>query len=95
MPLVLLQVDEPMYFVDFLREPMVDDETGEVLDAHPSNYEAVPGGLPEIRARVEALQRRFNEESKVCLTTDCTWQTVAVHSHGCRPFVAYLCPVWY
>lgn len=62
---LVLQVDEPVYFVDFLRDPIVDDETGEVLDAHPSNYEAVPGGLPEIRARVEALQRRFNEESKV------------------------------
>lgn len=52
--------------MDFLREPVVDEETGEVLDAHPSNYEAVPGGLIEIRSRVEALQRRFNEESKVC-----------------------------
>jgi dynein heavy chain len=59
------QVDEPLYFVDFLREPVVDDVTGETLDAHPSNYEAVPGGLAEIRTRVEALQRKFNEESKV------------------------------
>lgn len=33
--------------------------------ARPSYYESVPGGLPDIRARVEALQRRFNEESKV------------------------------
>lgn len=61
------QVDEPLYFVDFLREPVCDDETGEVLNAHPSNYEAVPGGLAEIKTRVEALQRRFNEESKVRL----------------------------
>lgn len=60
------QVDEPLYFVDFLRDPVVDDDTGEVINAHPSHYEAVPGGLVEIRARVEALQRRFNEESKVC-----------------------------
>ncbi len=51
--------------MDFLREPAVDDETGEVIDAHPSFYEAVPGGLPEVRARVEGLQRKFNEESKV------------------------------
>uniref|UniRef100_A0A383W453 AAA+ ATPase domain-containing protein n=1 Tax=Tetradesmus obliquus TaxID=3088 RepID=A0A383W453_TETOB len=64
-PELCKQVDEPLYFVDFLREPVVDDETGEVIEAHPSNYEAVPGGLPEIRSRVEALQRRFNEESKV------------------------------
>jgi dynein heavy chain len=63
--MLVAQVDEPLYFVDFLREPVVDEETGEVIEAHPSNYEAVPGGLPEIRSRVEALQHRFNEESKV------------------------------
>eukprot|EP00879_Flechtneria_rotunda_P026528 GHRR01028292.1.p1 GENE.GHRR01028292.1~~GHRR01028292.1.p1 ORF type:complete len:1302 (+),score=429.83 GHRR01028292.1:91-3906(+) len=63
-PELCKQVDEPLYFVDFLRDPVVDDETGEVLSAHPSHYEAVPGGLKEIRTRVEALQRRFNEESK-------------------------------
>lgn len=61
-------MDEPVYFVDFLREPVVDGETGEVLEAHPSNYEAVPGGLAEIHTRVEALQRKFNEDSKVCRT---------------------------
>lgn len=55
--------------MDFLREPVVDDETGETLEAHPSNYEAVPGGITEIRAKVEALQRRFNEESKVTSNT--------------------------
>jgi hypothetical protein len=33
--------------------------------AHPSFYESVPGGLLEVRQRVEALQRKFNEESKV------------------------------
>ena len=59
-----LQVDEPLYFVDFLREPTFDSETGEVIDAHPSFYESVQGGLPDIRKRVEALQRKFNEESK-------------------------------
>lgn len=26
------QVEEPLYFVDFLREPVVDDETGEVVE---------------------------------------------------------------
>lgn len=32
-----LQVEEPLFFVDFLREPVVDQETGEVVevgDAH-------------------------------------------------------------
>ena len=58
------QVEEPLYFVDFLREPTFDNETGEVIDAHPSFYESIQGGLPDIRKRVEALQRKFNEESK-------------------------------
>ncbi len=46
---LLKQVDEPLYFVDFLREPVVDADTGETIEAHPSFYEAVPGGLPDIR----------------------------------------------
>lgn len=61
----VLQVEEPVYFVDFLREPVEDPETGEVIDAHPSYYEAVPKGLPDVRTRVEALQAKFNEESRV------------------------------
>jgi dynein heavy chain len=63
-PELCRQVEEPLYFVDFLRDPTADPETGEIINAHPSHYEAVQGGLPELRARVESLQRRFNEESK-------------------------------
>ena len=36
-----------------------------MIDAHPSYYEAVPKGLPDVRTRVEALQAKFNEESRV------------------------------
>ena len=43
------QLAAPLHFVDFLREPVVDEETGETLDAHPSYYEAASGGLAEIR----------------------------------------------
>ena len=57
------EVDEPIYFVDFLREPIYDKETGEVIDAHPSFYESV-SDLNVLRTRVELLQARFNEESK-------------------------------
>jgi dynein heavy chain len=45
-----------------LRPP---HDTSHQSQAHPSFYEAVPGGLQEVRQRVEALQRKFNEESKV------------------------------
>lgn len=48
-PEVARQLEEPLYFVDFLRPPITDNETGEVLDAHPSCYESVSGGLPDIR----------------------------------------------
>ncbi len=44
------QVETPVYFVDFLREPVSDPETGEVIDAHPSFYESISGGLPDIRS---------------------------------------------
>jgi len=56
--LALLAPPEPLCFVDFLREPVLDDETGEVVEAHPSHYEAVPGGLAGLRCRVEELLRR-------------------------------------
>ena len=52
------------YFVSFLREPTMDEETGEVIDAHPSFYESVVGGLPKLKETVEALQAKFNEESR-------------------------------
>ena len=48
-PELFAQLAAPVYFVDFLREPVVDDETGETLDAHPSFYEAAAGGLKDIR----------------------------------------------
>jgi dynein heavy chain, axonemal len=60
-----MQVEEPVYFVDFLRDPVEDPDTGEAIDAHPSYYEAVPKGLSEVRVRVEGLQAKFNEESRV------------------------------
>ena len=43
------QLRQPLYFVDFLHDPITDPETGEVVDAHPSVYESVTGGLKEIR----------------------------------------------
>lgn len=43
-------METPLYFVDFLREPTTNTETGEVVDAHPSFYESIAGGLPDIRS---------------------------------------------
>ena len=61
---VLKQVQEMVYYVDFLREPVVDDDTGEIIDARPSFYEAVIG-LDFLRQKVEDMQRKFNEDSKI------------------------------
>ena len=47
---VVAIVDAPHYFVDFLREPIVDVETGEVLVANPSFYEGLPGNLSDLRS---------------------------------------------
>ena len=76
---VVRQVEEPQYFVDFLREPVVDEETGEVVDAHPSFYEAVHGGLPDVRARVEALQARLpsGEPGEALHCDDCAFATLS------------------
>ena len=43
------QLDVPLQFVDFLREPEVDANTGEITNEHPSYYESVQGGLPDIK----------------------------------------------
>ena len=75
-PSLRLQVEEPLYFVDFLREPVVDNDTGEIINAHPSYYEAVPGGLPDVRKRVEALQvRLLLHRPALCCTALHCWQT--------------------
>eukprot|EP00899_Mesostigma_viride_P009796 jgi/Mesvir1/18818/Mv04309-RA.2 len=57
------QTEEPAYFVDFLRDPVYDDD-GVEIDAHPSYYEAIRD-LGELRNKVDGLQGRFNEENKL------------------------------
>ncbi|KAL4539251.1 hypothetical protein Ndes2437A_g02216 [Nannochloris sp. 'desiccata'] len=42
-------------FADFLRDAPVDEATGEPSGPRPSCYEAAPGGLVQIRSRVESL----------------------------------------
>ncbi|GBG77441.1 hypothetical protein CBR_g23890 [Chara braunii] len=56
------EISEPLYFVDFLRD-VEEDQDGYVIDEHPKNYETVRD-LTELRERVEALQRKMNNENK-------------------------------
>ena len=58
------QLEEDVYFVDFLREPVIDDETGDVIDEFASNYESIKGGIAEIRDRGYALQTKKNDSTK-------------------------------
>ena len=58
------QLTESAYFVDFLRDPIVDEETGDVLDEHPSNYEAINGGVAEMKTLMTDLMIKRNENSK-------------------------------
>ena len=46
---VAKQAEEPLYFADFLREPVLDPDTGEPLEVQPKYYESFSGGLPAIR----------------------------------------------
>ena len=52
-----------MYFVDFLRDPTFDEETGETLDANPSFYESTVS-LASIKTVADAKMKVFNETSK-------------------------------
>ena len=54
------QVEERVYWVNFLREPIVDDETGETIDAHPSFYESTPN-LEHVKSVSERKMKEFNE----------------------------------
>ena len=46
---ITAQVTDRVYFVDFLRPPKVDEETGETVDANPSYYESTES-LNSLRA---------------------------------------------
>ena len=60
---VAKQTDERVYFVDFLRDPTFDEETGETLDANPSFYESTVS-LASIKTVADAKMKVFNETSK-------------------------------
>ena len=57
------QVEERLYFVDFLREAEPDEETGEMPDTSPSFYEATES-LSSLTAEAMKRQAAFNETSK-------------------------------
>ncbi|PSC73956.1 flagellar outer dynein arm heavy chain gamma [Micractinium conductrix] len=63
-PAAAQHLAHPLLFVDYLREPKRDEATGEVVEARPSCYESVPGGMDEVRRRVEEFMSKFNEESR-------------------------------
>lgn len=57
-------VTVPAVFADFLRDAPIDAATGEPSGPRPSCYECAPGGLPQIRTRVEALVAAARESAR-------------------------------
>jgi dynein heavy chain, axonemal len=54
----------PAVFADFLRDAPLDETTGEPSGPRPSCYEAVPGGMSQIRSRVESLVAAARETAR-------------------------------
>jgi dynein heavy chain len=56
-------VEAPQYYVDFLRDPIYDDE-GICIDEHPKVYEAV-SSIEDVTKLVYKKMEEFNESSKI------------------------------
>jgi dynein heavy chain len=56
------QVDRRVCFVDFLREPTLDPETGEIVAAAERCYESID--MDALRTVVDAKQKEHNETSR-------------------------------
>eukprot|EP00462_Mataza_sp_D1_P017376 CAMPEP_0175163132 /NCGR_PEP_ID=MMETSP0087-20121206/25561_1 /TAXON_ID=136419 /ORGANISM="Unknown Unknown, Strain D1" /LENGTH=4572 /DNA_ID=CAMNT_0016451765 /DNA_START=103 /DNA_END=13822 /DNA_ORIENTATION=+ len=52
---------DPVYFVDFLRDDVIDEETDEVVEAAPKVYEPVRD-LPWFKQRVENSLAKYNDQ---------------------------------
>lgn len=62
-PELAAQAAEPLCFVDFLRDPPIDEATGEVCGPRPSAYEAVPGGSAEVRVLHMAVWCEMHDDN--------------------------------
>ena len=61
---------EPIFMVDFLRDPEEDEETGELAGPRPKIYETVLN-LPALRERVQMFMEDYNTKMKVVLIVNC------------------------
>uniref|UniRef100_A0A7S0KFC3 AAA+ ATPase domain-containing protein n=1 Tax=Micromonas pusilla TaxID=38833 RepID=A0A7S0KFC3_MICPS len=57
------EVEERVYFVDFLRPPVIDEQTGDVIEANPSYYESSVD-LQMVKDLADKKMAMFNETSK-------------------------------
>lgn len=55
----LKSLKDPIYFVDFLRNDVIDEETDEVAELAPKVYELVPD-LVDFKARVDGFLEKHN-----------------------------------
>ncbi|KAL9651367.1 hypothetical protein ABK040_001317 [Willaertia magna] len=60
---LLEQTLEPDYFVNFLRDPVVDEDTDEIVEEAPKIYEPI-ASIDSLRVRVENFMKAYNGERK-------------------------------
>lgn len=58
------KVKKPIYFVDFLRDPREDPETGEPMEPRPDIYEPAES-IERITERLYHFMKKYNDENKV------------------------------
>jgi len=58
----LRSVKEPIYFVDFLRDEIIDEDTDEVLEDAPKIYERVPS-VAGLHQRVDDYLAKYNTQT--------------------------------
>ena len=63
---------QPTYWVNFLREPIFDPDTGEELEAAPVVYEPAET-IDQLRLRLLGAQKQFKDSNKVRFRTQSMW----------------------
>merc|ERR1719399_853717 len=56
-------IEETSYFVNFLKEPLLDAEGG-IIDERPKSYELAPS-VAVVREKSEDFMKQYNDEHKV------------------------------
>ncbi|KAF8281137.1 dynein, axonemal, heavy polypeptide 5 [Trypanosoma cruzi] len=61
---VIEQVRDPIYMANYLRDPIIDPETGEIVEPAPRIYEPAPS-MEALQERLLRFMRAHDEQSRV------------------------------